>query len=49
MVEAAGEISSDDAVSDPNGSMQEMRGTYNTHTHGVPPSPVTPVPNQRMT
>ena len=28
--------------------MGEMRTTYNTHTHGIPPGPVVPAPNQRM-
>ena len=48
-VTADGNIEADGNVEDSKGSMDEMRGVYNTHTHGVPPAPVTPPPNQRMT
>ena len=49
-ISATGDISADGDVSDRNGSMQEMRTTYNAHVHGVAPGPVTPpvAPNSRM-
>ena len=37
-------LSADLAVADALGNMQEMRTTYNSHVHGVPPAPVTPPP-----
>ena len=43
-----GSIAATGDVSDANGSMQEMRDTYNLHTHGGPPPPVPP-PARRMT
>ena len=46
---ADGDVSADGNIEDGLGSMDEMRGVYNTHTHGVPPGIVVPVPNQRMT
>ena len=48
-VTADGNIEADGNVEDSKGSMDEMRGVYNTHTHGVPPGVVVPMPNQRMT
>ena len=48
-VTADGNIEADGQVEDNLGTMNEMRGTYNTHTHGVPPGVVIPPPNQRMT
>ena len=48
-VKADKAISSKAGVSDSSGSMQEMRGVYNAHTHGVPPAVTVPPPNQRMT
>lgn len=48
---ASGDLSARGAVSDPLGSMQEMRGVYNSHTHllpGAPPSP-SPAPTEQMT
>ena len=44
-----GDVESGGAVSDQKGSMQKMRGTFNLHTHGVPPGTTVPAPNQRMT
>lgn len=38
-VHVTGNITCDGNVSDLNGSMQEMRDTYNTHTHGAGPPP----------
>ncbi|HEY9200774.1 MAG TPA: phage baseplate assembly protein V [Gammaproteobacteria bacterium] len=32
----SGNITADGDISDANGSMQDMRGTYNTHTHSNP-------------
>ena len=43
-ISSEGDISAGGQVSDVNGSMQEMRTTYNGHVHGVPPAPVTPAP-----
>lgn len=48
-IKAGKAISSEADVSDGSGSMKEIRTVYNPHTHGVPPGPVTPPPNQRMT
>ena len=41
---ASGAISSQASVSDPQGSMAEMRTVYNAHTHIIPGPPPTPVP-----
>ena len=49
-IEADGNMSAGAQVSDLNGSMTEMRATYNGHLHGVPPGFVTPpvAPNNLM-
>ena len=44
-----GSLTAQGGVSDAQGSMSEMRGTFNVHTHGVPPAVTVPPPNQRMT
>lgn len=48
-VSADGDVTAGKNVSDRLGSMQQMRTTFNLHTHGVPPAVVVPPPNQRMT
>jgi len=48
-IAADGNVEAGGEVEDKLGAMAEMRTTYNTHTHGVPPGVVTPPPNQRMT
>lgn len=47
-ISATGDVSAGKNVSDRLGSMQQMRTTFNLHTHGVPPGAVVPPPNQRM-
>ena len=49
-IEADGNLSAGAQVSDLNGSMTEIRTTYNGHLHGVPPGFVTPpvAPNNLM-
>lgn len=44
-----GSLTARGGVSDAQGSLAEMRATYNLHTHGVPPAVTVPPPNQRMT
>ena len=48
-ISADGDVTAGKNVSDRLGSMQQMRTTFNLHTHGVPPGVVVPPPNQRMT
>ena len=50
-VTAGGKVEAGAQVEDAQGTMAEMRTIYNTHTHGVPPGPVTPPtsPTHRMT
>ena len=50
-VEADGNVEAGGQVEDLNGTMTEMRTTYNGHVHGVPPGVVTPppAPTHRMT
>ena len=48
-IDAEGNVTVGGDVEDSKGSMDEMRGVYNSHTHGVPPGVVVPMPNQRMT
>jgi phage baseplate assembly protein V len=50
-VQADGTIVSSTSVADPNGTMQEMRSTYNTHTHpeNGTGGGTTSAPNQTMT
>lgn len=50
VLNVAGAITSATSVADPNGTMQEMRGTYNGHTHpeNNQPGGNTNAPNQPM-
>lgn len=50
-ITAVGNVEADGNVQDSSSTMQQMRTTYNTHTHGVAPGPVTPPtsPTHRMT
>ena len=50
-VEAGGKVKAGSNVEDRQGTMVEMRTTYNAHVHGVPPGFVTPpvAPTSRMT
>ena len=43
-----GNVTAGGDVEDGLGKMAEMRTAHNRHTHGVPPGPAVPAPNERM-
>ena len=47
-VEITGNVEAGGEVEDGIGTVNEIRGTYNTHTHGAAPGPAVPAPNERM-